>query len=84
MSDTPTEYEHFRPSLDDWLTSMQEDGSAYLAIEIGTDIAALIDRTRGHLDTLGIEPSEVTVTIVGSNALHVKHTSFEASDPFDD
>lgn len=83
--DTPAKFEHYRPNLDAWLTSMQEDGNAYLAIEITTDIATLIDRTREHLySSLGIDPTEITVTIVGSNALHVKHDTFEAPDPFED
>lgn len=77
--------EPFQPSLDAWLATVQETGSAYLRIEIDTDIAALIDEAREHLHVdLGIPPTEVVVRIVGSNALLLTVTSHTEPDPFAD
>lgn len=72
----PAAYEHFLPSIEEWLKEIVDRGQGYLYIGFDTDLASLIDLARAEIVALGvgIDPYQIEVRLSSSRQLRVTVT----------
>lgn len=56
---------------DGWITQVQATGTGSVYLDRGDDLGVVVDQVRSAGDTLGLDPSELAITLENEGRLRV-------------
>ena len=65
---------------DGWITQIQATGSGSVYLDRGDDLGQVVDQVRSAGDTLGMDPSELSITLENEGRLRVDVATATAPD----